>query len=143
MPKVEIYTKSWCPYCARAKKDLDSKGVQYEEIDVTTDLEREREMATRSGRHTVPQIFINGLHLGGSDDLIAAEPCACFFLEVAVTTEQQSTAVIGKRTLTNGLACQYVITAWFHKYEIAGTEAFASIARYNPALTTADKVKTG
>ncbi len=73
MPKVEIYTKSWCPYCARAKEHLDFKGVRYEEIDVTTDSFREMEMVNRSGRHTVPQIFINDHHLGGNDDLLAAE----------------------------------------------------------------------
>ncbi len=73
MPKVEIYTKSWCPYCARAKDHLDFKGVRYEEIDVTTDAFREMEMVNRSGRHTVPQIFINDQHLGGNDDLLAAE----------------------------------------------------------------------
>ncbi len=73
MPKVEIYTKSWCPFCARAKDRLDDKGIRYEEIDVTTDSVRELEMVNRSGRHTVPQIFIGGLHLGGNDDLTAAD----------------------------------------------------------------------
>ncbi len=73
MPKVEIYTKSWCPYCARAKDHLDSRGVRYEEIDVTTDSFREMEMVNRSSRHTVPQIFVDDHHLGGSDDLFAAE----------------------------------------------------------------------
>ncbi len=73
MPKVEIYTKSWCPYCARAKQHLDSKGVRYDEIDVTTDAIREMEMVNRSTRHTVPQIFIDDHHLGGNDDLLAAE----------------------------------------------------------------------
>ena len=73
MPKVEIYTKSWCPYSTRAKARLDFKGVRYEEIDVTTDTVREMEMVKRSGRHTVPQIFINDQHLGGNDDLLAAE----------------------------------------------------------------------
>lgn len=73
MAKVEIYTKSWCPFCARAKADLERKGVSYEEIDVTTDLVRESEMVNRSSRHTVPQIFIDDRHLGGSDDLRAAE----------------------------------------------------------------------
>ena len=73
MANVEIYTKSWCPFCARAKSHLDSKGVGYHEIDVTDDMVREREMVKRSERHTVPQIFIDGLHLGGSDDLLKAE----------------------------------------------------------------------
>ena len=73
MPKVEIYTKSWCPFSTRAKDHLDFKGMRYEEIDITTDAIREMEMVNRSGRHTVPQIFIDGHHLGGSDDLLAAE----------------------------------------------------------------------
>ena len=69
MAKVEIYTKSWCPFCARAKADLEAKGVSYKEIDVTDDSTRELEMVNRSARHTVPQIFIGDTHLGGSDDL--------------------------------------------------------------------------
>ncbi len=73
MAKVEIYTKSWCGYSTRAKNHLNRKGVIYEEIDVTTDSIRESEMVKRSARHTVPQIFIDGYHLGGSDDLLAAE----------------------------------------------------------------------
>ncbi len=73
MANVEIYTKSWCPFCARAKDRLDRKGVSYHEIDVTEDSIREFEMMHRSTRHTVPQIFVNGRHLGGNDDLVAAE----------------------------------------------------------------------
>ena len=73
MPKVEISTKSWCPHSARAKDHLDFKGVRYEEIDVTTDSIREMEMVHRSGRHTVPQIFIGDQHVGGNDDLLAAD----------------------------------------------------------------------
>ena len=73
MPKIEIYTKSWCPFSSRAKAHLDFKSVLYEEIDVTTDFVREREMVKRSGRHTVPQIIIDDHHVGGSDDLLAAE----------------------------------------------------------------------
>ena len=72
MAKVEIYTKSWCPYCARAKADLDQKGVRYEVIDVTTDSLRELEMVNRSKRLTVPQICVDDRHIGGSDDLRAA-----------------------------------------------------------------------
>ncbi len=72
MNGVEIYTKSWCPYCARAKADLNEKGVAFQEIDVTTDARREAEMVERAGRTSVPQIFIEGVHLGGSDDLRAA-----------------------------------------------------------------------
>ncbi len=73
MAKVEIYTKNWCPFSARAKELLDRKGVPYVEIDVTTDSIKELEMVNRSARHTVPQIFIDDYHLGGSDDLVRAE----------------------------------------------------------------------
>ena len=73
MTHVEVYTKSWCGFSVRAKGDLDRKGVSFEEIDVTTDSIREKEMVNRSGRHTVPQIFIDGYHVGGSDDLREAE----------------------------------------------------------------------
>lgn len=69
MAKVEIYTKSWCPYCARAKAQLTDLGVSFEEIDVTTDSLREREMVNRAKRTSVPQIFFGDHHVGGSDDL--------------------------------------------------------------------------
>jgi glutaredoxin 3 len=74
MPRVEIYTKFLCPYCARAKKLLDGKGVAYEEIDISMGGEKRNEMLQRaSGRHTVPQIFIGDRHVGGSDDLAELE----------------------------------------------------------------------
>ena len=73
MAKVEIYTKSWCPFCANAKEHLERKGVPYVEIDVTTESIKELEMVNRSARHTVPQIFIDDYHLGGNDDLVRAE----------------------------------------------------------------------
>ena len=73
MANVEIYTKSWCPFCTRAKKYLDRKGVAYREIDVTTNAVRELEMVKRSERFTVPQIFIDGHLLGGNDDLREAD----------------------------------------------------------------------
>lgn len=73
MTKVEIYTKDWCPYSTRAKADLADKGVSFEEIDVTNDTIREQEMIARSSRQTVPQIFVDGRHLGGSDDLRALD----------------------------------------------------------------------
>ena len=71
MPKVEIYTKSYCPYCHRAKARLDARNVAYEEIDITFDEAGQREMQLRSNRRTVPQIFIDGTPIGGSDDLEA------------------------------------------------------------------------
>ncbi len=73
MTHVEIYSKSWCGYCAQAKALLDAKGVTYADIDVTADREKELEMIQRSGAHTVPQIFIDGERIGGHDDLFALE----------------------------------------------------------------------
>lgn len=74
MAKIEIYTKAFCPYCYRAKALLDSKQVAYEEIDITMGGPRRPEMIQRAGgRSTVPQIFIDGKHIGGSDDLAALD----------------------------------------------------------------------
>ena len=74
MANIEIYTKEFCPYCSRAKALLDSKGVEYEEIDITMGGPRRPEMIQRAGgRTTVPQIFIDGKHIGGSDDLAALD----------------------------------------------------------------------
>lgn len=74
MAKVEIYTKAFCGFCARAKRLLDAKGVDYEEYDLTMGGPRRAEMLQRAnGRTTVPQIFIDGRHVGGSDDLHALE----------------------------------------------------------------------
>lgn len=74
MPRIEIYTQFMCPYCARAEALLTHKGAAYEEIDVTMDAPRRAEMRERAGgRHTVPQIFIGGRHIGGSDDLVALD----------------------------------------------------------------------
>ncbi|MCP4769761.1 MAG: glutaredoxin 3 [Gammaproteobacteria bacterium] len=69
MNKIEIYSKDWCPYCAKAKSLLQSKQLEYAEIDITTDQAREQEMIKRSSRRTVPQIFIDGEAIGGYDDL--------------------------------------------------------------------------
>jgi len=73
MAKIEIYTTPFCGYCARAKGLLDSKGAAYEEMDVMMDEKKRTEMRERSKRSTVPQIFINGEHIGGSDELAALE----------------------------------------------------------------------
>jgi glutaredoxin 3 len=67
-PKVEIYSKSTCPYCVKAKALLTKNGLRYKEYEENTDAIRQ-EMIRRSGRKTVPQIFINGKHIGGYDDL--------------------------------------------------------------------------
>jgi glutaredoxin 3 len=72
--KVEVYTKFLCPFCARAMKLLKSKGVAVDEIDITMGGPKRAEMLGRSeGRTTVPQIFIDGKAIGGSDDLAALE----------------------------------------------------------------------
>ena len=74
MAKIEIYTKAFCPYCFRAKGLLDGKGAEYEEFDITMGGPRRQEMIERAnGRTTVPQIFIDGKHIGGSDDLAALD----------------------------------------------------------------------
>ncbi|WP_298092744.1 glutaredoxin 3 [uncultured Sphingomonas sp.] len=74
MAKVEIYTKAFCPYCTRAKSLLASKGVEPEEVDITMGGPRRAEMIQRAnGRTTVPQVFIDGRHIGGSDDLAALD----------------------------------------------------------------------
>lgn len=70
MARVEIYTKAFCCYCVRAKKLLHDKDVDFEEYDITLGGPKRTEMLRRSdGRTTVPQIFIDGRHVGGSDDL--------------------------------------------------------------------------
>lgn len=66
---VEIYTKSWCGYCRMAMALLDKHDIAYTNIDVTADADKEQEMKQRSGRQTVPQIFINDTSIGGFTDL--------------------------------------------------------------------------
>ena len=74
MAKVEIYSSYFCPYCARAKKLLGSKGVAFEEYDVDTNPALRAEMTERSGGgRTVPQIFIDGKAVGGCDDIHALD----------------------------------------------------------------------
>ena len=67
----KIYTTQTCPWCQRAKLLLDKQGVEYTEVDVTTDRALQKEMIERSGRQTVPQIFFDEQHIGGYDDLVA------------------------------------------------------------------------
>jgi len=68
-PKVVVYLTGWCPYCTRAKQLFERKGVDFEEIDVDARPEARKEMTARSGRSSVPQIFIGATHVGGCDDL--------------------------------------------------------------------------
>jgi len=68
---IVMYTTNWCPYCERARRLLRTKGATFEEIDVESAPEKRAEMLARSGRRSVPQIFIGERHVGGSDDLAA------------------------------------------------------------------------
>lgn len=74
MPTVEIYTSPLCGFCHAAKRLLNQKGVEFSEIDVWAHPDRKPEMMQRAnGRHTVPQIFIDEIHVGGCDDLYALD----------------------------------------------------------------------
>lgn len=71
--KIIMYSTRFCPYCMRARSLLDSKGAAYTDIAVDSSPELRREMTERSGRHTVPQIWIGERHIGGFDDLARLE----------------------------------------------------------------------
>jgi glutaredoxin 3 len=73
MKPVIVYTTLFCPYCVMAKRLLNGKGVAFQEVRVDLDDSRRAEMMQRSGRRTVPQIFIGERHVGGFDDLAALE----------------------------------------------------------------------
>jgi glutaredoxin 3 len=74
MPDIEIYTQDWCPYCVRAVQLLKSKGVAFREIDAPQGSAARAEARERSGgRTSAPQIFIDGRHIGGCDDLVALD----------------------------------------------------------------------
>ncbi len=74
MPKIEIYTQPWCSYCARALNLLQQKGVAFQEIEAPQGSPQREESETRSGGlSSVPQIFIDGSHIGGSDELRALD----------------------------------------------------------------------
>ena len=73
MSTIQIYTSGWCGFCIRAKRLLKKKGLEYEEIPIDQEPGRRAEMIQRSGRLTVPQVFIGKTHVGGSDDLARAE----------------------------------------------------------------------
>lgn len=68
-PEVLIYLTNWCPYCSRARALLDAKGVSYTTVDVDSVPGKRDEMIARSGRRTVPQIYVGDHHVGGCDDL--------------------------------------------------------------------------
>ena len=69
MAGIVMYSKSWCPYCRMAKRLFAAKGQKWDEIDIEEQPERRREMVERSGRTTVPQIWIGGRHIGGFNEL--------------------------------------------------------------------------
>ena len=74
MPKIEIYSTAVCPYCVAAKNLLKSKGLEWTEVRIDTDPgQRDAMLARSGGRRTVPQIFVNDQHVGGFDDLVAAD----------------------------------------------------------------------
>ena len=73
MPKIEIYTQAWCPYCSRAVNLLTRKGVAFQEIDAPNGSPERALSVQRSGKTSVPQIFIDGQRIGGSDELAALE----------------------------------------------------------------------
>lgn len=68
-----MYVSAWCPYCERARAVLESKGVDFQEIDVDAVPGAQAQMVARSGRSSVPQIFIGTAHVGGCDDLLALD----------------------------------------------------------------------
>jgi glutaredoxin 3 len=73
MARVEVYTTASCPFCVRAKRLLQARGVPYDEIDVGGDAEARAALVRRTGRRTVPQIFIDGRAIGGFEELAALD----------------------------------------------------------------------
>ena len=73
MARVEVYTTQMCPYCVRAKRLLQARGIPYDEIDVGSDDALRMQIVERTGRRTVPQIFIDGRSIGGFDELAAMD----------------------------------------------------------------------
>lgn len=74
MPKIEVYATAVCPYCVAAKNLLKSRGLEWVEVRIDTDAaERDAMLARSGGRRTVPQVFVNDQHVGGYDDLVAAD----------------------------------------------------------------------
>ena len=86
-PRIEMYATSWCPYCESARRLLRSKGASFEEISIETDPAQREIMIRRSGRRTMPQIFIAGAHIGGSDELHALD--AAGGLDPLITQPQE------------------------------------------------------
>jgi glutaredoxin 3 len=83
MARVQVYTTASCPFCVRAKRLLQARGIRYDEIDVGGDAEARTELVRRTGRRTVPQIFIDGRAIGGFEELAALDARA----ELAALTD--------------------------------------------------------
>ncbi|MFT4607012.1 MAG: GrxC family glutaredoxin [Urechidicola sp.] len=96
MPHIEIYTKDYCPFCFRAKALLDHLDVDYTDYEVTFTHDKEIEMNKRSGRFTVPQIFIDNKPIGGSDELYQLVENGEFF-GLLNSSQQQSTLAEGSK----------------------------------------------
>jgi glutaredoxin 3 len=73
VPKIQIYLTTWCPFCQRATQLLREKGQSFEAIDIEAEPKRRSEMIERSGRRSVPQVFVDTRHVGGYDDLAALD----------------------------------------------------------------------
>ena len=84
MARVQVYTAASCPFCVRAKRLLGARGVPFDEIDVGDDAEARADLVRRTGRRTVPQIFIDGRSIGGFEELVALDARA----ELAALTEE-------------------------------------------------------
>ncbi len=84
MARVQVYTAASCPFCVRAKRLLGARGVPFDEIDVGDDAEARADLVRRTGRRTVPQIFIDGRSIGGFEELAALDARA----ELAALTEE-------------------------------------------------------
>ena len=96
VPRILVYRTPWCPYCDMARRLLETKGVPFEEIDVEAHPEQREEMIRRSGRRTVPQIFIGERHIGGSDDLHALDAAGGLDPLLAPTNPQSQGSQNGK-----------------------------------------------
>jgi len=89
MSSVQMYATGWCPYCVRARALLQSKGIEIDEINVDRKPGSRVEMVARSGRRTVPQIFIGGRHIGGYDDLAALDAADGLDALLLTTTSEE------------------------------------------------------
>jgi thioredoxin reductase (NADPH) len=96
MPSITMYTRSWCPYCTRAKELLASKGQTWTEVDLDAEPARREEMVARSGRTSVPQIFVGDRHVGGSDELLALERSGELDALLGAAPGGAAAAVVGK-----------------------------------------------